>query len=98
MIAVAVLAVICAFLVVLRDRDRLIRERDEAIDGHKKALGMTFRSLQRDFPKVSAATLSLSGDSLFIEVDADASPADIAGLKQLFPEAEIGRRPSTTKP
>ena len=84
MIVVTLVAAQCAFVAwVIRDRDRLIQEREF----------LTERLLQRQalqqMPVMPGVSVTTAGDSVFISIPAGTSAADISEVRRLFPKAKI---------
>jgi hypothetical protein len=78
LLIVALLAAICPAVVwVARDRDRLIQERDDALD---RAKG----------PKVNYYHMDKDWGGLYIQVPVGTPPEEIARLQRLYPGARIG--------
>jgi hypothetical protein len=77
MIVVTLLAAICPAIVwVARDRDRLIRERDDALD-RAKGPSANYFSIHR-YP-----------NEMFVSVPVGTPPEEIARLQRLYPGARI---------
>jgi hypothetical protein len=77
LIVVTLLAAICPAVVwVVRDRDRLIQERDEALD---RAKG----------PDVNYYHMDKDWDGTLIQIPEGTPPEEVARLQRLYPGARI---------